>query len=105
MDRARLVVTDSGGVQEETTVLRVPCLTVRDNTERAVTIRDGTNQLVGVNPAAMLTAARETLSGRGPSFDRVPELWDGRAGPRIAADLVRWLRPKRALVNDRAADP
>jgi UDP-N-acetylglucosamine 2-epimerase (non-hydrolysing) len=105
MDRARLVVTDSGGVQEETTVLRVPCLTVRDNTERAVTIRDGTNQLVGVNPAAMLTAARETLSGRGPSFDRVPELWDGRAGPRIAADLVRWLRPMRALVNDRAADP
>lgn len=105
MDRARLVVTDSGGVQEETTVLRVPCLTVRDNTERAVTIRDGTNQLVGVNPAAMLTAARETLSGRGPSFDRVPELWDGRAGPRIAADLVRWLRPVRALVNDRAADP
>jgi len=104
MDRARLVVTDSGGVQEETTVLRVPCITVRDNTERAVTIRDGTNQLVGVNPTAMLTAAREVLRSPGPSFDRVPELWDGRAGPRIAADLVRWLRPSLSLVSGRVAN-
>ncbi len=104
MDRARLVVTDSGGVQEETTVLRVPCITVRDNTERAVTIRDGTNQLVGVNPSAMLAAARDVLGGTGPSFDRVPELWDGRAGPRIAADLVRWLRPSLSLVSGRVAN-
>ena len=98
MDRCKLVVTDSGGIQEETAVLCVPCVTVRDNTERAVTIADGTNQLVGVNPTAMLRAARSVLDGEWVPSGRTPELWDGRAGPRIASDLVRWLRPSLSLV-------
>ena len=76
----------------------MPCITVRDNTERAVTIRDGTNVLVGVDPAAMLAAARGVVRGPPVVYDRVPELWDGRAGERIAADLVRWLRPALSLV-------
>ena len=80
---ARLVITDSGGVQEETTWLGVPCLTVRDNTERPVTITNGTNRLVGTNPKKLLEAALEELS-RPPSRTAIPELWDGRAAERIA---------------------
>ena len=81
--RARLVITDSGGVQEETTYLGVPCLTVRDNTERPVTITSGTNRLVGTNPKIVLEAALEELS-RSPSGAAIPDLWDGRAAERIA---------------------
>jgi len=80
---ARLVVTDSGGVQEETTYLGVPCLTVRANTERPVTITEGTNILVGTDPKDLLRAAIERL--RGPAAAaRIPELWDGKAAERIA---------------------
>jgi UDP-N-acetylglucosamine 2-epimerase (non-hydrolysing) len=92
MDNARLVVTDSGGIQEETTVLGVPCVTVRENTERAVTIREGTNQLVGLEPASVLAACRRVLTGPMPTGEKVPPGWDGQAGQRIAADLVAWLR-------------
>ena len=98
LDRARLVVTDSGGIQEETAVLGVPCITVRDNTERAVTIRDGTTRLVGLSPRDMLKAARAVLVAEETPLDRAPELWDGRAGQRIADDLVHWLRPSLSLV-------
>lgn len=91
MAHARLILTDSGGIQEESTVLGVPCITVRENTERAVTIRDGTNRLVGVDPDAVLAAAREQLANPSGGEHRVPELWDGRAGVRIAADLASWL--------------
>jgi UDP-N-acetylglucosamine 2-epimerase (non-hydrolysing) len=84
---ARLVMTDSGGIQEETTALSVPCLTLRENTERPVTITDGTNQLVGTDPARIVPAAREVLSGGGRK-GRMPELWDGRAAERIARILV-----------------
>src|ERR1041384_4479735 len=68
---ARLVMTDSGGIQEETTALGVPCLTLRENTERPVTITDGTNQLVGTDPARVIPAAREILAGRGKK-GRIP---------------------------------
>jgi UDP-N-acetylglucosamine 2-epimerase (non-hydrolysing) len=81
--RARMVITDSGGVQEETTYLGVPCLTVRDNTERPVTITGGTNRLVGTNPKKLLEAAVEELS-RPRGRSAIPELWDGRAAERIA---------------------
>ncbi len=85
---ARLVMTDSGGLQEETTALGVPCLTLRDNTERPVTVECGTNQLVGTDPARAVQAAREILAG-GAKVGSIPELWDGHAAERIASALVR----------------
>jgi UDP-N-acetylglucosamine 2-epimerase (non-hydrolysing) len=87
---ARLVITDSGGVQEETTYLGIPCITVRDNTERPITITLGTNQLVGRDVAKVGAAAQEVLSGKAKSSG-IPPLWDGRAAERIADVLVREL--------------
>jgi UDP-N-acetylglucosamine 2-epimerase (non-hydrolysing) len=83
---AALVLTDSGGVKEETTVLGVPCLTLRENTERPVTIDQGTNQLVGRDPSRIIAAAQQVLADGVPA--RRPELWDGRASERIAEVLV-----------------
>ena len=80
---ARLVLTDSGGVQEETTILQVPCLTLRTSTERPATIEQGTNKLVGVEPAAIRHAIDETLNSPVP-VERRPDLWDGRASTRVA---------------------
>lgn len=88
---ARLVITDSGGVQEETTFLGIPCLTVRDNTERPVTISHGTNQLVGRDPQRLLEAAMKSLKESAVPKQR-PELWDGRASERIAAIVEQTLR-------------
>jgi UDP-N-acetylglucosamine 2-epimerase (non-hydrolysing) len=85
---AAAVVTDSGGVQEETTILGVPCLTVRPNTERPITITHGTNRLV--TPDAMVAAAGEALAA-GPGERETPPLWDGKAGPRIARVVEGWL--------------
>lgn len=82
MAEARMVLTDSGGIQEETTILQVPCLTVRENTERPVTVEQGTNRLVGVDPEAVLGAAYATLEKPLPK-GKCPDLWDGRAGARI----------------------
>jgi len=90
MSGATLVLTDSGGLQEETTALGVPCLTLRANTERPITIEQGTNTLVGTDRAAILQAVAEILGGQGKR-GRVPELWDGHAAERIASDLWRWL--------------
>lgn len=79
---ARLVLTDSGGIQEETTVLGVPCLTLRENTERPVTVEIGTNIVVGTSPEAIVREARKILRGE-VKRGRVPELWDGHAAERI----------------------
>jgi UDP-N-acetylglucosamine 2-epimerase (non-hydrolysing) len=88
MSRAAVVLTDSGGIQEETTVLGVPCLTLRANTERPVTAEHGTNQVVGMSPERILAAYRRVQAGK--VTPRVPELWDGRAAERIAEIMVRW---------------
>lgn len=85
--QARLVLTDSGGLQEETTVLGVPCLTLRENTERPVTITHGTNRLVGVHPDAIVTAIDEALAMPLTSSKR-PPLWDGKAAERIVDVLL-----------------
>jgi UDP-N-acetylglucosamine 2-epimerase (non-hydrolysing) len=83
---ARLVLTDSGGIQEETTALGVPCLTLRENTERPVTVRVGTNRLVGTDPERLAREARRIIEGGGPRGS-LPPLWDGQAARRIVAIL------------------
>ena len=90
MQAARLVLTDSGGIQEESTALGVPCLTLRDNTERPVTVSDGTNTLAGTHPPTILALARAILE-TGGKRGRLPPLWDGHAAARIAAAIVPWL--------------
>jgi UDP-N-acetylglucosamine 2-epimerase (non-hydrolysing) len=89
---ATVVITDSGGVQEETTYLGIPCLTLRENTERPVTVTMGTNILVGRNLDRLRTEIGDILLGR-TKMGRVPPLWDGHAGERIAAILESW-RPQ-----------
>lgn len=87
---AAVVLTDSGGLQEETTALGVPCVTVRENTERPITVEQGTNVLAGTDPDAVVAAARAALAGRGPRGRR-PPLWDGRAAERIVDILCKEL--------------
>jgi len=91
---ARLALTDSGGIQEETTILGVPCLTLRDNTERPVTITQGTNRLVGTRAERIVEAARQVL-GRAVDKPVGPELWDGHAAERIVDVLAIGLGTKR----------
>ncbi len=91
---ARLVVTDSGGIQEETTILDVPCLTIRPNTERPITITHGTNRLV--RPDGVVAAARAVLAGPVRPTGPRPPLWDGHAGARIAEVVEGWLRARAA---------
>ena len=86
MDDARLVLTDSGGVQEETTILGVPCLTLRENTERPVTVTHGTNRIVGTDPERIRQAWKDVRNDSVPA--RTPPLWDGRAAERIV-DVLR----------------
>jgi UDP-N-acetylglucosamine 2-epimerase (non-hydrolysing) len=89
MMQAALVLTDSGGIQEETTALGVPCLTLRENTERPVTITEGTNLLVGTDPAVIKKEVQSILAGS-HRVGCIPELWDGRAGERIVEILAQW---------------
>jgi len=93
MAEARLVLTDSGGIQEETTALGVSCLTLRDSTERPVTVDEGTNTMVGTEPDAIRAAVRKILDGEAKK-GRVPALWDGRAAARIVDILERDLERK-----------
>jgi len=90
MRAARLVLTDSGGIQEETTALGVPCITLRANTERPITVEEGTNTVVGQDPARIISVADDVLRTGGKA-GRIPELWDGRAAHRIASVLREWL--------------
>jgi UDP-N-acetylglucosamine 2-epimerase (non-hydrolysing) len=79
-----IAITDSGGVQEETTYLGIPCATLRENTERPITLTDGTNRLL--QPGALVAAAQEALAGKWPK-GRTPPLWDGHAAPRAVVSL------------------
>jgi UDP-N-acetylglucosamine 2-epimerase (non-hydrolysing) len=88
MARARIVITDSGGIQEETTALRVPCITVRPNTERPITLTVGTNRLVPPKASEIVSAVLEPRNQTGG----IPELWDGQAGTRIVDVIVDWLK-------------
>jgi UDP-N-acetylglucosamine 2-epimerase (non-hydrolysing) len=87
---AAVVLTDSGGLQEETTALGVPCVTIRENTERPVTVEEGSNVLAGTDPARIVEEARRVLRGEGKQGRR-PHLWDGKAAERIVAILAREL--------------
>ncbi|WP_350282221.1 non-hydrolyzing UDP-N-acetylglucosamine 2-epimerase [Nitrosomonas sp.] len=89
---ATLVLTDSGGLQEETTALGVPCITIRENTERPITVEEGTNTLAGTCPEQILAAVDDILEGRGKQGRR-PHLWDGNAARRIVEILTRELHP------------
>jgi UDP-N-acetylglucosamine 2-epimerase (non-hydrolysing) len=87
---AELVLTDSGGIQEETTFFGVPCLTLRENTERPITISQGTNRLVRLDTESIIEAAKEAMEEK-VKRGKVPELWDGKASCRIAEVIFRWL--------------
>ncbi|MFG6194215.1 non-hydrolyzing UDP-N-acetylglucosamine 2-epimerase [Nonomuraea sp. JJY05] len=101
---AALVVTDSGGVQEETTVLGVPCLTLRPNTERPITITHGTNRLI--TPALLPAAAEKALAdGAATPAGELPVLWDGQAGPRIARVISAWLKGDNLAPASQAKRP
>lgn len=92
MASSLLVLTDSGGIQEETTVLGVPCLTLRENTERPITLEVGTNHLVGTDPGRIMTTYKDILEGKVRPI-KIPPLWDGKAADRI----VRILKAKLPL--------
>lgn len=90
MSEARVVLTDSGGIQEETTALGVPCITLRENTERPITVEQGTNTIVGTDPARIRESFDDVMANGGKA-GRVPELWDGNAAKRIVTVLENWL--------------
>lgn len=96
---AGCVLTDSGGIQEETTILRVPCVTLRNNTERPITLTRGTNVLAGDNPQVALAEARRALAGGWPPAPPPPEGWDGRAGERIARALAHWIEAQPSIIT------
>jgi UDP-N-acetylglucosamine 2-epimerase (non-hydrolysing) len=105
IQHAVMVITDSGGVQEETTFLGVPCLTYRENTERPVTVSMGTNRVVGCDPQRLLLCALETLENTNHSQDRSvpihPPLWDGRTAPRIVSVLKEAAQRDLACTEER----
>jgi UDP-N-acetylglucosamine 2-epimerase (non-hydrolysing) len=104
MADSAIVLTDSGGIQEETTVLGIPCLTMRETTERPVTISDGTNLLVGTDPATILDGWRRVKQGRASEVkSRVPPRWDGRAAERIVGVLESYAAGRAGSVERRMA--
>lgn len=98
LSRARVVLTDSGGVQEETTALGVPCLTLRDTTERPVTVTQGTNRVIGSDPARVLNETLQILQRSSPPRER-PRLWDGRAASRIVSVLQEYWEGAARMVR------
>jgi len=101
---ARLIITDSGGVQEESTALGIPCLTVRENTERPITLNEGTNLLVGLNGRRLVEEARRILRGEGKK-GQVPKLWDGNASGRIVRVLAERITSRSETKHVTAQPP
>ena len=93
MKNAKVVLTDSGGIQEETTALGVPCITLRENTERPITIAEGTNTIVGSDPDKIIEAFNDVMNSGGKA-GRVPEFWDGKAAERIVDYLDKWVEAR-----------
>ena len=91
MKEARVVLTDSGGIQEETTALGVPCITLRENTERPITVDEGTNTVAGQDPSTIMAIYEDIIDGGGKA-GRVPQYWDGKAAERIADILAAWMK-------------
>ena len=89
-EMAAVVLTDSGGIQEETTVLGVPCITIRENTERPITIEKGTNELTGLDQVKIIALSKQAFDGKWKPYS-VPELWDGKASERILVILKKFL--------------
>jgi UDP-N-acetylglucosamine 2-epimerase (non-hydrolysing) len=96
MANAKFVLTDSGGIQEETTILGIPCLTIRENTERPITLTEGTNTLVGTDPQKILHQTQLILNGKGKTGD-IPELWDGHAAERVVQVLNSILGDRKPI--------
>ena len=90
MSNATFVITDSGGIQEETTILGIPCVTIRQETERPITITQGTNSVVGVDREKILTIIQDILQGRYKK-GKIPEKWDGKASKRIVESILNQL--------------
>jgi UDP-N-acetylglucosamine 2-epimerase (non-hydrolysing) len=90
MKGAKCIFTDSGGVQEEATALGLPCLTLRENTERPITVSEGTNTIVGTDEKLILSVFHDIISGGGKT-GRIPELWDGKAAERLVLATRNWL--------------
>lgn len=93
MSNARIVLTDSGGIQEETTALGVPCLTLRENTERPITIEQGTNRIVGTDPDRIFNDVKNILAKK-PQNEKTPKYWDGKASLRIKKVIGSWLKER-----------
>jgi UDP-N-acetylglucosamine 2-epimerase (non-hydrolysing) len=91
MKGARVVLTDSGGIQEETTALGTPCITLRNNTERPITVDEGTNTIAGQDPGKIMAIYNDIMAGGGKA-GRVPRFWDGKAAVRIAEKLLAWMQ-------------
>ena len=102
MKSSKMVLTDSGGIQEETSILNVPCLTLRENTERPITLEKGTNQLVGIQKDNIIQAAEKILSRSRVSQQNIP-LWDGQTAERIVEILVPWLYHRSYKIKREAA--
>ena len=95
---SKLILTDSGGVQEESTYFSVPCLTLRENTERPITITEGTNQLVDLNVTSIVTKSLEIIEGK-VKQGKIPEYWDGKTAERVVKVLDKWFE-KRDIATE-----